>query len=183
MLCTMLWSRSILIYFKTVLFLHVEPTLNILQQCLKPFRAYLIARQQNQRDDAGWIWYKHTWRRVGQQIEVTFSFFFGFLKKTTNSTPLILSHIKRFHLKFRLHLNRKERRKEVEEARLWGHLLTGKITLKYFSISSLLKIMGVGTHQRGMAQTYVTVRLTGAKKESMSRKMSLGTSVLVRGNK
>ena len=119
-----------------------------------------------------------TWRRGGQQIEVTFSFF-GFLKKTTNSTPLILSHIKRFHLKFRLHLNRKERRKEVEEARLWGHLLTGKITLKYFSISSLLKIMGVGTHQRGMAQIFVTVRLTRAKKESMSRKMSLGTSVLV----
>ena len=43
--------------------------------------------------------------------------------------------------------------------------------------------MGVGTHQRGMAQIFVTVRLTGAKKESMSRKMSLGTSVLVRGNK
>ena len=64
-----------------------------------------------------------------------------------------------------------------------GHLLTGKITLKYFSISSLLKIMGVGTHQRGMAQIFVTVRLTGAKKESMSRKMSLVTSVLVRGNK
>ena len=51
----------------------------------------------------------------------------------------------------------------------------------FFNIFSPL--MGVGTHQRGMAQIFVTVRLTGAKKESMSRKMSLGTSVLVRGNK